>query len=224
MSVAPPELCQTEQCAALILWNWGHEMRNKTQAILDKIEGIETQLSHTSLLTSTEIQDDLDKIKEFTQNLVELPSPFLLEDISLKMLQMVLTNIAEQKQPKITINAQSISNATHFLVKANSVWLGRLFHILIQNALDAIEYSINPIVCLELTVQDQVVRIAVRDTGPGIDEATQTIIFTPRFRPNGRGRGLYIARMIVDIYGGYINVEQSDQSGTTMVVLLPLVT
>ena len=73
------------------------------------------------------------------------------------------------------------------------------------------------------------VRIAVRDTGPGIDPRETAQIFqrffrgstAARERAEGTGLGLAIAKSLVELHGGTIAVESVLGAGTTFTVDLP---
>lgn len=68
------------------------------------------------------------------------------------------------------------------------------------------------------------VKIAVSDTGKGIDKGLVDSLFErPHvLDPTGRGRGAHIARLIVKIYGGMIEVEGPKDVGATLTAWLPL--
>jgi PAS domain S-box-containing protein len=83
---------------------------------------------------------------------------------------------------------------------------------------------------VELTLEDDVVRFAVRDEGIGFDPAAAELIFE-RFRRldphqtegiGGTGLGLYIARELVRRLGGRIWAESERGRGTSFYFELPL--
>ena len=74
------------------------------------------------------------------------------------------------------------------------------------------------------------VRIAVRDTGPGIAAEDQARIFeefqqardTNGERPEGTGLGLALSRSLVELHGGRIWVESEPGHGSTFTFTLPV--
>jgi signal transduction histidine kinase len=79
---------------------------------------------------------------------------------------------------------------------------------------------------------DQRVRIAIADSGIGIPPESRDMLFERFYRaPNvdanqisGMGIGLYVVNEIVTLHGGTIEVESEVGSGSTFVVILPLLT
>lgn len=73
-------------------------------------------------------------------------------------------------------------------------------------------------------------RCAIADTGMGIPESEQEAIFEKHFRasnakdqvPEGTGLGLYLAKMMVEIWGGEIWFESELGKGTTFFITIPL--
>ena len=69
-----------------------------------------------------------------------------------------------------------------------------------------------------------VARLRVADTGPGMDEATISRIFTPYFttKSGGTGLGLPTSRRIVEEHGGRIEVHSEPGRGTEFTLVLPV--
>lgn len=80
-----------------------------------------------------------------------------------------------------------------------------------------------------MTVQEWKIylKIDVADTGRGIPERKQATIFKRFYREeavhdiNGIGIGLYLAREIVTMQGGYIKVTSTVGEGSVFSVFLP---
>ncbi|MFS0852801.1 ATP-binding protein [Microbacterium sp. 179-I 3D4 NHS] len=85
-------------------------------------------------------------------------------------------------------------------------------------------------VTVRVDVQDGMVRLSVADTGIGIPEDEQGMLFTRFFRAStatrnavpGVGLGLTITRAIVLAHGGAMDVSSQEGVGTEFRILLPL--
>ena len=110
--------------------------------------------------------------------------------------------------------------------------LNRMIHHLVDNA---IKFTQEGTVAVEVGRQTHAdkrwVAIAVSDTGIGIPDEHQSLIFE-EFRQasegygrsyEGTGLGLTIARRIAEVYGGTIGVDSKPGKGSTFTVLLPAV-
>jgi two-component system sensor histidine kinase FlrB len=71
---------------------------------------------------------------------------------------------------------------------------------------------------------DGMLRLAVSDTGPGIDAATQARLFEPFFttRSDGTGLGLAIVRSVARAHGGEAEVESASGRGACFTIRVPL--
>lgn len=81
---------------------------------------------------------------------------------------------------------------------------------------------------LSIRAKSGVIEIAVRDYGPGIDEAHRKAVYEPlntlkpRDECEGGGMGLAIVKRIADLYGGDCEIRSNpDGMGVTSVVSIP---
>lgn len=78
-----------------------------------------------------------------------------------------------------------------------------------------------------VTSQEIFTKISIRDTGKGIAKERQAEIFTRFYREpevhdqEGIGIGLYLAREIVKLQGGYIEVNSEPKKGADFTLFLP---
>jgi signal transduction histidine kinase len=68
------------------------------------------------------------------------------------------------------------------------------------------------------------VRVAVRDTGPGLPPESRERLFEAFYttKPGGLGMGLSICRSIVEAHGGWIWASRTAGPGTTVQLTLPV--
>lgn len=118
--------------------------------------------------------------------------------------------------------------APQFKVNADPDRVREIITNLVSNS---IKYTQSGSVDMTLTGDRNNVRVSVRDTGIGIPEEEQKHMFEKFYRVNnsmtrevgGTGLGLYIARTLVELYGGRIWVESAPGKGSTFSFTLPLV-
>src|SRR2546430_10630766 len=112
------------------------------------------------------------------------------------------------------------------VVVGNPIQLEQVFINLLTNARDALADAPRKLIHVESAVNQGVVDLLVRDTGPGIPLELQQRIFDPFFTTKevgaGTGLGLSIAYGIVKEHAGSISVVNGAGDGATFLVQLPL--
>ena len=84
----------------------------------------------------------------------------------------------------------------------------------------------SPRFVLRVKRQEEMVRVDIEDSGPGMDEATRKRVFEPFFTTKapglGTGLGLSVSYFIIaEEHGGVMTVESNPGKGTRFTVLLP---
>ena len=97
-------------------------------------------------------------------------------------------------------------------VLADPVQLAVVLRNLVANALDAASVGPSGQVVLTARQTEDVVRVEVKDSGPGVEDSRLQSLFEPGAsdKPGGMGVGLSICRAIVEAHGGSLWVEQSN--------------
>jgi signal transduction histidine kinase len=105
----------------------------------------------------------------------------------------------------------------------------RLRHVIDNVVGNALKYSNGP-VTVAVEAREREVRVAVRDSGIGIPAQSLERIFLRFGRAtnarskgiSGSGVGLYIAKKIVEVHGGRLEVHSTENEGSTFTIVLPL--
>lgn len=115
-------------------------------------------------------------------------------------------------------------------VAGDRVQLQQVVINLAMNAAQAMEGTARPrrlIVrsSVEPGVDGPVVRVALIDSGIGVDEEGMAHLFEPfhTTKPDGMGLGLSISRSLIDTHGGRIDASRNAERGMTFAIILPAV-
>jgi signal transduction histidine kinase len=151
-----------------------------------------------------------------------------LTDINVLVLEVV--NLAKADISRRGAQLHVECNAPVATVRGDSVHLQQVLLNLIINGLDAMQANAPSDRHLFVSTSagvDGYVRVAVRDTGHGIEFENVSRIFESFFttKPNGMGMGLTLARSIVQLHSGRLWAENNrDGKGATFSFILPIVT
>ncbi len=116
-------------------------------------------------------------------------------------------------------------------VKTDHIKLERIIYNLLSNALKYTPEGGSVVISADFEKENQTISISVEDTGIGMSEKSQRLVFEKFYResrnveagdPQGLGLGLFIVKKFVDLLGGTISVNSVSDRGTTFTVNLPL--
>jgi len=117
---------------------------------------------------------------------------------------------------------------THVFAEFDHELLDRVLNHLVDNAM---KFTTEGGITVQVEEGDETVSIAVRDTGPGIGEAFQTRIFDAFSQESegntrshqGSGLGLTVSKRIIECMGGRLVVDSTKGDGTCVSIGLPRV-
>lgn len=128
--------------------------------------------------------------------------------------------LMEKKNISLTVDCPEDLTVAH-----DSRWTSEAFFNLLDNA---VKYTPSGgSIRVSVKEWEMYVKIDVSDTGPGIPESSQAAIFKRFYREEtvhdveGIGIGLYLAREIITMQDGYIQVTSQTGKGSTFSVFLP---
>lgn len=111
-------------------------------------------------------------------------------------------------------------------VVADATRLEQVFLNLILNAVDAMEDCASKRLTIQVAKNECMLDVRIRDSGLGIPPELVESLFQPFFttKPTGKGTGLglFISRGIVEEIGGVLLLENSDGTGASFLVRLPI--
>ncbi len=140
----------------------------------------------------------------------------------LKSVVSMSTIKAEEKEITVELDCDEGIEA-----RINTVLLEQAILNLVDNAIKYSEPKSQ--VRIEVHTTNQMITIAVRDTGCGIDKKHQHRIFERFYvvdksrsrKLGGTGLGLAIVKHIAEVHGGYVTLESTPGIGSTFTVQLP---
>lgn len=94
---------------------------------------------------------------------------------------------------------------------------------LVKNAIQAIPEGREPMIFVDLKVENDDVVIKITDNGSGITEENKPMIFEPKFttKSSGMGLGLPMIKNIIETYKGSITFTSQEGKGTIFKVTFP---
>ena len=215
--------------------NASHELNTPLTAIIG-----EADLSLVRQRTPEQYQETLkvimseaEKLKAITSGLLELAQSsfhghLVYDEVNIDELVHNSIHVATNVYPRCTVTLdQSLRPSTHreLTVHGNA----ELFELAISNVLlNACKYSGDKPVTFAVGVSKSQVIFIITDQGIGIPASEIKHIFDPFFRASnvkntrGYGIGLPLARNIVHLYKGTIEIHSKENIGTEVIIKFPL--
>jgi two-component system, NtrC family, sensor kinase len=208
-----------------------HEVRNPLSSIALNLELLEDELpldgeAHALFVA---IRREVERLTELTEQYLSVARrrepKFALENVSEVVAEAVEFMRPELQKHDIAVKLQLEETLPKMRIDEGQ--LRQVVHNLLRNARQAMPGG----GCVDVTVSNdppdaeakEWVRIAVADTGPGMDAEARTRLFEPFFttRNHGTGLGLAISRHIVEGHCGTIECKDNTPHGANFIVRLP---
>jgi signal transduction histidine kinase len=173
------------------------------------------------------IRDEAESLGQVVTNFLNFAKPAQLVRSRVE-LQTVCERAADELRGDAKHRGGDITVRGEFgAIDGDEVLLRQAFTNLIRNAFEACaDASLAPVIVVrsEIDRAQRVLRIAVDDSGPGIDPAARERVFRPFFtsKRNGTGLGLALVQKIIVFHNGRISAGASQLGGASLQISLPL--
>jgi signal transduction histidine kinase len=225
------ELAETDRVRRDLVANVSHELRTPItalQAVLENlVDGVEPPDPETFKTMLAQVER-LGRLVQQLLDLSRLESGTLPLDRRLFDVESMLELAIRETRLNAPQQLFEIEMVPHdFQLEADAERLHQVVANLVENA---VRHSPpNAPVRVRAVALDDGARLEVIDQGPGIGDAEAARVFERFYRADsarsssagGAGLGLAIARWIVELHGGTIQVAKNDPHGCRMVVTLP---
>lgn len=209
-----------------------HEIKNPLTPMKLSLQHLERQVKNPDVPVDL-LKEQISKINmniiEQIESLSRIASDFsnFARPIEQEFTPVILNEVLEQVVELYT-HEKNIRIAAYIPGKPVTVHgvkeeLTRVFINLVKNGIEAIPGG----GAIKLTMsepEDKHVQIIVEDTGRGISQEHQHLIFVPNFstKSSGTGLGLAIVKKIVEEHNGSIQFESKEGDGTMFTLSLPV--
>ncbi|MFW6076898.1 MAG: sensor histidine kinase [Hyphomicrobiales bacterium] len=212
-----------------------HELNQPLSAIANYLKGCRRLLDTRRDEQSRMVSDALDKAAEQAMRAGEIIRrlrDFVSRGETERRVERVSKLIDEASAIALVgakergIRVRYLLDPAAELVLADRVQIQQVLINLMRNAIEAMETAERrELVISATTTEDNMVDMAVADTGPGISANVRAQLFQPFFttKRQGMGVGLSISRTIIEAHGGEIQCEPNPGGGTVFRFTLPAV-
>lgn len=202
-----------------------HEIRNPLTSLKGFVQILQKEdKEHQSYYRI--MLDELNRINHIVSELLLLAKPqhlkFIISDIERILFDVISLLNTEASLYNIMLDYQTTEKKIWTKCEPNQ--LKQLFINIIKNAIEASSPGSKIMVSLKKSESESVI-ITVQDSGHGISKERLERISEPFYssKEKGTGLGLTVSFRIVESHKGKINFESEKETGTTVIIDLPII-
>jgi signal transduction histidine kinase len=204
-----------------------HEFKNPLNAIMLRLELLRTRLAPAPPEAAADLEilsSEVTRLDRVVRNFLDLSRPveMNLQRLDGDALAGDLLELVRPEAERHGVRLELSRADAPVTLFADADLLKQALLNVVKNAIEAVEPGGS--VTLAVCCVEGNGEIAVVDTGSGMSEEVRARIFDPYFttKARGSGIGLALARRILQLHGGSVEVESRVGQGTTFRLRVPL--
>jgi two-component system sensor histidine kinase/response regulator len=216
------EQCQEEQRRELEIYAslLRHDLRNDLSVIVGNIDLAQILLGEEDEEMKELLQTSEAVISRMLNLLSAVGGPSEIPETNPASLVKKVA-LESEKADKSLIIHMNVDDDAEDLEISSSRLLSMVFDNLFRNAVT--HAGENPIVTVNIALEDSNVAITVSDNGPGVSDEIRDRLFQRGASTRGGGLGLYLSRQIINAMNGTIElVAPAKEKGATFLIRLPI--
>lgn len=221
------QLVQSEKMAAIgmLAGNIAHELNNPLTGIKSLAQILLAEVPKDSPVHADlkEVQHASERCEQIIKNLLDFSSGKSNDFVPCSLRDVVNKTLPLLKTAMHYFNSHVVLTDSVDTVHVDPQLLQQVIFNLVNNACQAMGNSGSIFITSE--VDKAVVRVRIRDTGPGVPAQLRRDIFAPFFTTKeegkGTGLGLSVSRSIVEKFQGKLYLNEEILEGSEFVIELP---
>jgi two-component system NtrC family sensor kinase len=220
-------LLQSEKMEAmgLLAGNIAHELNNPLSGLRSMAQVLMSSFEEGSpqVQDLKEIEKAAARSQKIIKNLLEFSTGGSQEVVLISMDELVQRTLPMLKALVRLHKQELLLNAEDEKVQVEPHLIQQVIFNLVNNAFQAMRDS--GVLTIQTFASEDEVFLSVQDTGAGIPAEIRDRIFEPFFTTKqegiGTGLGLSLSRKIIERFGGKLELEKSDETGSKFRIRLP---
>jgi signal transduction histidine kinase len=228
LKIAQRQLLRSERSAAIanLVQGVAHEVRNPIMSIGGFATRMKAELGEDSSLQKylDIILSETSRLEKLVRDVKEIAA---MQTVHLQKIDVkeLLTKVIERFSPTMSRHAirPEVNIEGHLPpMNLDREQISRALRNIIQNSIDALHEG--GMIKIEAKELGSAIRIAVEDSGDGIDQDKIDSVLDPfvTSKTTGAGLGLTMVYQIVTNHRGKLDIQSSDGHGTTVALELPI--
>jgi two-component system sensor histidine kinase CpxA len=213
-----------------------HELRSPLSRLSVALELLREDTNEQSMVHVERIERETDRLNRLIGQMLELSRMEATDGVGIRTERVQLEEIVREVVSNAAYEAGSrgchvrAAIRDRVTVRANSELLSSAIENLVRNGIRYTHAGTDVLVTLERREGADVVRLIVRDFGPGVPEDKIPSLRMPFYRVDparsnetgGTGVGLAIADRAVRLHGGSLALRNHPEGGLEVTMLLPI--